>query len=198
MAKRKRQSSDAVTASKRTLRAQTKVKAANTDEQTSAFLVLPPELRNRIYEYALIKPYNITVDVHLQIPPLLDVSRQIKKEASGIWYESNRFSHYIQDCNAMLLQRFTKHCKNTGMKARDQLEIYETPNWPNLVKWCKQVHAHNSKCLPQGAGFSAVETVISSAHGIAIETKDQPWEKCEALLKILRRTVGRYDKRWLD
>ncbi|KAK4958795.1 hypothetical protein LTR10_003591 [Elasticomyces elasticus] len=200
MAKKKRQSSDAVTASKRTLRAQTKAKATDVDTQTSAFLALPPELRNRIYELALLQGHTILVHKQLRIPSLLQVSRQVKKEASGIWYEGNRLRHNILDCDAGLLQKFNDHCDIIDMKSPEELGIYETPNWPNLIEWCKGVHAGYSESLPhdEGEDFNEVETVISSAHDIAIEAKDQPWEKCEALLKILRRTAGRYDKRWLD
>ncbi|KAK5739641.1 hypothetical protein LTR17_005125 [Elasticomyces elasticus] len=200
MAKRKRKGSGAVPVAKGTLRSQTKAKAADDDEQKSAFLALPPELRNTIYELALLQGHTISVHKQLRIPSLLHVSRQVKKEASGIWYEGNRFRHNILDCDAGLLQRFNDHCDNIDMKCPEELGIYETPNWSNLIEWCKGVHAGYSESLPhdEGEDFNEVETVISSAHDIAIEAEGQPWEKCEALLKILRRTAGRYDKRWLE
>ncbi|KAK4891701.1 hypothetical protein LTR27_009709 [Elasticomyces elasticus] len=198
MPKRKRQGSDAVTASKRTLRSQTKAKAADVDEQKSAFLALPPELRNRIYEYVLIDPNKISVDANLQIPPLLHVSRQVKTEASGIWYWGNHFRRDIRDCNGELLTRFTQHYRSAGMRCLVKLRIYGRPNWPNLFKWCKQVQVRTSPRLPCGEGFTELETVISSAHEIVLRLRDQPWEKCEAMLEILRRTAGSSDKRWLD
>ncbi|KAK6417465.1 hypothetical protein LTR81_009214 [Elasticomyces elasticus] len=197
MPKKKRQGSGAVTASKRTLRSQTKAKDADIDEQNSAFLALPPELRNTIYELALLRSDHIPVVKELQIPHLLHVSRQVKKEASGIWYEGNRFRHDIRNCDAELFQRFVRHCKSLEMEVTEQLRIYEVPNWSNLVAWSKQFHGGISRGLLHEEGFTKVETVIASAHSIFHDLNDQPWEMCEAMLKALRLTAGMLDQRWL-
>ncbi|KAK5739143.1 hypothetical protein LTR17_005444 [Elasticomyces elasticus] len=128
MAKRKRQGSGAVAASMKTPISQTKAKVADTGTQKSAFLALPPELRKRIYEYTLIQSNEVVVDVHLQVPSLLHVSRQVKKEASGIWYGGNHFRHLITDCNAELMTRFERHCDDLGMEGEAGLAIAEGPN----------------------------------------------------------------------
>lgn len=60
-------------------------------------LELPAELRNRIYEYTLgslntvwinRKPEKLEAAQKLQFPPLLQTCRQIRTEASGLWYSS--------------------------------------------------------------------------------------------------------------
>ncbi|KAH9837400.1 hypothetical protein Tdes44962_MAKER08366 [Teratosphaeria destructans] len=69
------------------------------DSSPCRFLALPPELRNTIYEYLLVYKYGITlsrriIGVHC-MPPLLRTCRQIKTEASAIYYSQNDFTAII-------------------------------------------------------------------------------------------------------
>ena len=72
------------------------------------FECLPPELRNRVYEFALVSPDGIDLRVFCTSPPkkqtpfhptqqlcpaLLRVSRLIYKEALPVLYQRNRFVH---------------------------------------------------------------------------------------------------------
>ncbi|KAK5739639.1 hypothetical protein LTR17_005123 [Elasticomyces elasticus] len=65
----------------------------------SRLMSLPPELRNSIYEYVLLEPDDIDVDANLLPPALIQVSPQIKAEASGICnevekaYSSTRYAY---------------------------------------------------------------------------------------------------------
>ncbi|CAK3876675.1 Hypothetical predicted protein [Lecanosticta acicola] len=80
-----------------------------TSNDTSAdmcpFFELPAELRNRIYEYALYEPGEIWLERYcnhprnrlsalahpIRFPALLQTSKQVREEASGIWYSCARF-----------------------------------------------------------------------------------------------------------
>ncbi|KAK5121087.1 hypothetical protein LTR85_005571 [Meristemomyces frigidus] len=54
----------------------------------SKLLSLPPELRTAIYEYALVEG-EIDVTLDWRPPALLQACRQIRKEASGMYYDKN-------------------------------------------------------------------------------------------------------------
>lgn len=58
------------------------------------FLLLPAEIRNIIYEQALASknPIRIVPDLRILLPSLLQVNRQIRQEASTIFYRSNVFA----------------------------------------------------------------------------------------------------------
>lgn len=67
-------------------------------ERKHSLLNLPPELRNRIYEYVLVnRCLKITVskEKHSQ-PPLLETCRQLREEASGIFYSQNELKMDVQ------------------------------------------------------------------------------------------------------
>lgn len=58
----------------------------------SQLLSLPAELRNRIYEYALIEENEIAITADLHVPALLQTSRQIRREARSLYFEKNTFT----------------------------------------------------------------------------------------------------------
>ncbi|KAF2768733.1 hypothetical protein EJ03DRAFT_114152 [Teratosphaeria nubilosa] len=69
------------------------------DSSTCQFLQLPPELRNNIYEHLLVYKYGNKLSqriiaIHC-MPPLLRTCRQIKAEASAIYYSQNDFNAII-------------------------------------------------------------------------------------------------------
>jgi len=62
----------------------------------SPLLELPPELRNRIYSDVLVQATTVhvtttTAKPNWNVPSLLHTCRQIRSEASGIYYSSNTF-----------------------------------------------------------------------------------------------------------
>ncbi|KAK3620960.1 hypothetical protein LTR56_023096 [Elasticomyces elasticus] len=200
MPKKKRQGSGAVTASKRTLRSQTKSRLADIKEQKSAFLALPAELRNTIYELALLQSDDIEVDDQLRPPPLLQVSRQVREETGSMWYERNVFFQRVMDCDARLVSTWSRYCRNIGMSGEVQIVISGVPNWSNLLEWCRElVEGHSGYPFPD-ENDDNMESMILSAHKIALDfNRDhRPWKDCKMVLEVLRRAVGRYDSRWLN
>jgi len=70
---------------------------------------LPPELRNRIYRYALVTDDRINVQRHVNVPSppgLLQTSRQIRNETHAIYSIENSFHFIVFDFDAFLLQRW--------------------------------------------------------------------------------------------
>ncbi|KAF2173897.1 hypothetical protein M409DRAFT_48809 [Zasmidium cellare ATCC 36951] len=61
---------------------------------TKTFFNLPAELRNEIYRLALVKPNYLRTVVcgsTYKTPALLQVCRQIRNEAAGVYYGENKF-----------------------------------------------------------------------------------------------------------
>lgn len=69
--------------------------------ETSPLLDLPPELRTMIYEFTLLEEKNIEIGNAASHPPvqqtwrapsLLQTCRQVRNEASAIYYSRNIFN----------------------------------------------------------------------------------------------------------
>ena len=84
----------------------------------SRLLALPAELRNRIYEYALLQDGGIRVMPRLSQPSLLLTSRQICQESLQIWYNRNDFEVPVRDCDASLLTKWGRHAKDKAPRGR--------------------------------------------------------------------------------
>lgn len=59
---------------------------------------LPAELRNEIYNFALVKNFTIFANGS-QEPGLLAVSREIRNEATAVFYKNNSFSAHVYNLN---------------------------------------------------------------------------------------------------
>ncbi|KAK4953881.1 hypothetical protein LTR10_008485 [Elasticomyces elasticus] len=74
----------------------------------SALLLLPPELRNRIYTLALssTKPIIISVSTGLPKPSLLKVCRSVTAETTQLYYACNTFElHLAPHTSGIVIQR---------------------------------------------------------------------------------------------
>ena len=103
------------------------------------FFDLPPETRNSIYELVLDEKETIFVQPSLKLPPLLASCSQICDEAASIWYRDNDFETLVQDCNATLLNKWTRHCCTVGQRDYFNVSIAlrftrGTFPWKNLTK----------------------------------------------------------------
>ncbi|KAK3617304.1 hypothetical protein LTR56_025372 [Elasticomyces elasticus] len=167
----------------------------------SRLMSLPPELRNSIYEYVLLEPDDIDVDTNLLPPALIQVSPQIKAEASGIWYAQNQFHNDIIDCNIEVAMKWRWHILRLGMPTSNGTSaILPSPNWTNLLRWCQYVCASGQAIrLNLEDDLNPEEAVVEAAHAIAYEHcyDNRTWEECKLVLEPLRRIAGIVDNRWL-
>ena len=76
-------------------------------EPPPTLMSIPPELRVRIYQYALIKNDPLVITPLLCQPPLLRVCRLIRREALDIHYLKNKYAATVNDRDAQLLASFT-------------------------------------------------------------------------------------------
>ncbi|KAK5111965.1 hypothetical protein LTR85_011712 [Meristemomyces frigidus] len=167
--------------------------------QTRRFLSLPPELRNAIYEYALLGPSSIEVNPDFKIPGPLVACQQVRNEALGIYYKLNTFSIVVEDCDATLLNLWTQHCCKIGQLEYDLAILVDgDANWDNLVKWVKAIWAGDgSRRLLEVEGMSELEQSICAAHDIGYELTHSKWQGCEDALWDLLIRIGGKDDSWL-
>lgn len=113
----------------------------------SLLLDLPAELRNRIYFAALVSEDPIKVDRNNFGPPeILATNRQIRAEASAIYYCDNTFRIDCTNFDSKVLWAFIdRSAKYTLHLPAKELECAftgEPTSWPNLLEWVKSVRDH--------------------------------------------------------
>ncbi|KAF2170181.1 hypothetical protein M409DRAFT_19784 [Zasmidium cellare ATCC 36951] len=174
-------------------------------KKRTSFLDLPPELRNDIYERALIQPTTITVTHSLKDPKLLRTCRQIRFEARKIFYLRNSFRVVVHNCDARLLAAFERHIAQfeqwEGGKIKVETLLYIAISgrkvWGNLVQWCFEVHQRGGGFLGPKPSDNRLRSVIAAAHAVTNASGGVSWEKCLEALEAMRAALGLVDKGWL-
>lgn len=173
------------------------------NEQELTLLTLPGEIRTAIYEFSCLEEGRIVITRDLKPPPLLSTCRQIRSEATAIWYGQNEFEVTVWDCDASLLNSFYRHQKRLGL-----LDLAPMPmhfklggfrKWSNLVRWCLDIyHYRGTRFQDDPARTDAFCVVIAAAHEIVQANRTISWEVCERALESLRLVVFRLDRGWQD
>ena len=172
-----------------------------TQDSSSALLTLPAELRNKIYDYALVEPDKIIVDEDLKLPGLLFTCRQTLQESLGIYY-GNAFFLKIKDCNMRLLTAFHKHKGNLAGIANVDLPPFliwmrkQGVDWANLEDWCHSVWKRDLLASTGHWRTDNDHKVIIAAHQIALNSGS--WESCKKQLDALRMVAGALNPKWLQ
>ncbi|KAK4963697.1 hypothetical protein LTR10_001328 [Elasticomyces elasticus] len=120
---------------------------------------IPGEIRNQIYEYALLEPKKIKIKpTGPGEPPLLRVSKRIRDEASSIYYTLNTFHVYITDFDGAAVTPFSRQIsrydfhpplnKGEGGASNVLFLMGGDAKWDNLVRWIKDVHNYQSTFRP--------------------------------------------------
>lgn len=107
--------------------------------ETSPFLKLPAELRKCIYELALIKQGPITVDRKkrkLGISPLLQTCRQIRAEASAIYFGRNTFKvgYDLENCSYDSLVKWLSSLQREHREALRRIRIGGICCFPQFIE----------------------------------------------------------------
>ena len=115
------------------------------DEQPSqaddCFLFnLPPELRNRIYRYAIVEDDELILTPRgPSEPTLLRTCRSIRDEACSIYYGENKFLLRIENWNGVAFQDFLQQHTLYAPKSKLRVPynmgflLKGVPNWDNMV-----------------------------------------------------------------
>jgi hypothetical protein len=135
---------------------------------SSRLLNLAPELRNKIYEYALTLSHQRTEKIDLnhsylvsnpqfREPGLLTTCHQIRREALQIYLLSNHFAITVFDCQIDQLVAFERRCEQLEVAGQMCVSVVLAPmredviNWEGLWRWALYVHA-GTRWLPGEAG----------------------------------------------
>ena len=108
------------------------------DSPQQNLLTLSGEIRNTIYRYVLHEDYINVPDGTLALsqPGLLQVNRQLRKEASDIYYEENIFRFEIRGLNIDTLLEWSRSSPRRQHATID-LRFDGTIFWTDLLKWLK-------------------------------------------------------------
>ncbi|KAK5132163.1 hypothetical protein LTR08_000320 [Meristemomyces frigidus] len=100
------------------------------------FLTLPPEIRNTIYDFALIDADFLHVTRDLKPPPLLATCAQIRRETLKTWYTRNNFVITIRDFDARVLLLWRFHCETLGIsRFLTAISFSGEPDWRLMRMW---------------------------------------------------------------
>lgn len=171
----------------------------------SPLLNLPPELRNRIYRFALIEPN--TVHVHragwsFHQPALLKSCRQIRHEALGLFYLENKICTEIRDWSPAVRTRVNQLLAANGILSSQQMHhrFKGEPNWANLLAWLKDMYEGRiigiSDCVDRER---ALDRKLIGFMFMLVRTSKRhlPWPAVQNLLEAQRGMLGMLDRRWL-
>lgn len=180
-------------------------------ESHPPLLELPPELRNRIYEYTICSTTNITIakSSGFPEPALLLTSKAIRKEAIGIFYTINDFNlaGISYDPSTCLLL----HRKGLALWQTYKIDLTENEfclvrsgavSWKNLKGWLRlRYDGHDEMVLrtPPAATVERADAEIKVTGAMvhmADRMKASPWEEVERTLEMLRAGLVSMDAAW--
>lgn len=168
----------------------------------SRLLSLAPELRNRIYRFALLSSDRVVVQDHTKPPPLLEACHQIRTEAYAIYYRENIFLCRIFDLDASLLIRWCAifpqyNNTETPFGMRNRLCIQPSTNWDNLIIWLEAVF--NNECTGPSIREAAAKRRTDAICALFLMTirlrkgKMYSWTEAKALLEDARAGFAALD-----
>jgi hypothetical protein len=166
-------------------------------DQSSKFFSIPAELRTEIYEFCLIEEDSIAIIHSLKVPPLLQVSQQIRSEASRIWYQEDQFQAKVHGCKYLRLSRWATHCTQVNQREyRLKITTFGRLDWNRLMHWCKAIwkSGGDARMLTDTEGDRLGDRVIRKALAIGLEFQDRDWSQCRQVLKKLPLYVDPADR----
>lgn len=166
---------------------------------------MPAELRNRIYrETFLNESVNITSNIFPE-PALLLVCRQVRGEASSIFYAERKFlvnvSSFITKATLVYKQKAVVVAMTFGVEMSYEAMIYpgHGPSWQNVVIACRRVHKGYPLTLEAESAFAdgiPLRTVAITLEAVK-EWQNTPWSGVEVYLEDIHETLVNYDPRWM-
>ena len=152
---------------------------------------IPSDLRNTCYEYALISSKRINIKLHTKQPALLRTCRQLREEATVLYYTCNAFRHVIHDYDggvSGLLQTVRGYNKDHSSKnALIQLcsdsSCGKCSRAVDLGNLMHRLHEYNDDkhCVPSVAQDTSIEhsrgrTMARRMFGVVEAIRHKPWD----------------------
>lgn len=158
---------------------------------------MPAELRNRIYRDVLLED-EVTVDdnSHLQ-PGLLRACRQLRNEATRIYYEEKAFILRVFDLRLSIPSHHWLMVDVPRVPMpRMRLLVGGAMHWDNLVEWMKRLHGEPTPCPAVGPEVISRVRAVSRALAIVFELRQVPWGTVLRALEHFKEAVEPTDGSW--
>jgi hypothetical protein len=175
------------------------------DSGFSLMLDLPPELRIKIYEYAVWTDGEcmVTKAGGVPEPPLLMTSKAIRKEAMDVYYSINTMRFLVLSVDhaaeSLVFHKLQILEARYGVKADVFGAAFSgPPNWTNLKAWLHSLQGSSKRYVSfKAKGHEAMEfkMVIGLMHS-AVAMRSLPWIEAEWNLELLRAGLIAIDARW--
>ena len=168
------------------------------------FLTIPGELRNKIYRIALVSDGKIVVAKGQFVEPLLlRTCRQIRTEATKIYYLENEwtidypnweyamaeaFIHHVQLVPGLDFAKMRSYWRNSGSYT----------NRANLLELARVLHEgkRGLRWLVAGDNPSVLMSATMGVNEIARAMKESPWDQVERVLGIYLQQVPKQTSGW--
>jgi hypothetical protein len=167
--------------------------------ENACLVGLPYELRIEIYRLVLLKSGKITIDTVIPPEPgLLGVNKQIRQEASKIYYKENTFKGHIFHFDATLYLRWRSLSRFELCHSRCKWKVRSSHNFENLKAWLKSDFEDNEQDLGLTLREDGKPTVDIGVFDLMRKLKDEgkSWEQIELLLEPVFSILIATDKRW--
>lgn len=175
-----------------------------------SFMGLPPELRTRIYNYALYEKRGVMISKAGGIPEpgLLRASKTVRDEALGIYYTANTvgvvINSYDFTIDKLLFAKFRALARTYGRFRPPRLMRHHpgTPNWKNLKKGLRMQHEDKlfrTGTLDAEGQLSNSRPEIRIIYGMITAVRAMrasKWEDVEQTLELLRSGLIAIDPEW--
>ncbi|KAK3714221.1 hypothetical protein LTR37_008023 [Vermiconidia calcicola] len=177
------------------------------DEASFPLFRLPAEIRNMIYKEVLVQKTGVYIAaIGVPEPPLLRVSRLLRKETITIYYGCNIFHIPTTNYDSSVFLHWTTMRRRLRKehKIRTQADGVGgrmLPHWGNLVLWLRGYYdgsiAWKSKFpCDISRNESADIMVVGGMFHIVHQMKDKSWEKVLEVLEQQHMILVKIDARW--
>ena len=173
---------------------------------SSRLLELPAELRNRIYCYAVVSDTSVPVGANsFSEPALLATSKQIRDEASPVFYAENSFNVDMSDYETTLYLLFRRKqiaiFKRYGVKTKCHPTGTWRPNWQNLHTWLRLLHVglifKNVAVRPSSnPAMNILDKTWNSLFETVESLRDLPWSRVEDIVEQHHMILVAIDPSW--
>lgn len=169
---------------------------------------LPPEIRNTIYRYVLVKTRNIAITKSRGIPEpaLLLVSKLVRSETYELFYIENKFKcvviQFDPACIMLANRRWSALSRIPGTILDPiinglALDLRGRRNWKNLVAWFRFVH--QVTCCGRPArphDDDAEESLMSGLFETLMHGPGMTASALDFLLQSMRPTFVKLHQDW--
>ncbi|KAK3617718.1 hypothetical protein LTR56_025095 [Elasticomyces elasticus] len=168
----------------------------------SLLLALPPELRNRIWEYVLVSPKKIVINKDTwKQPPLVRTCKQTRTEAGPMYYRQNKFAMIHTDLDFPANVNFCKAAKSlVQIMKHVEMTYFGGPagqaNWESLLKGAKAVHAGLIRQVGPNAQVMGMHAAAIGALRMAHALRGAKWEEVKKSLEEYKEAVARSGVAW--